>query len=79
MTARAFHPLIGRPAHNASPVAAEYGWVTPIRKSVGDPRLWFFRCRCGSEFLRELNNVRACQNRGGVAKCGKDCTHSEQR
>ena len=78
MTHRAFHQRVGKPAHNAKPVAAEYGWLTPVRKSAGDPRLWFFLCRCGTTVQRELNNIRGIVNRGNVPKCSKDCTHSEQ-
>ncbi len=76
-TIRAFHPGIGKPAKNAKPVAAEYGWLSPVRKSVGDPRVWFFRCRCGTQVLKELNNVRAVVNNGNVPKCSKECAHRE--
>jgi hypothetical protein len=62
----------GMPAHNAKPVAAEYGWLTPLRKSKGDPRLWFWRCRCGAEITREIGHVRRCDRLGKVSRC-KTC------
>ncbi len=72
---RARNPRVGKPAHNAKPVEAEYGWLTPIRKSVGDPRLWFFRCRCGKEVLRELGNARWGVANGATPKCDRKCTY----
>jgi hypothetical protein len=63
----------GKPSHNAKPVAAEYGWLTPLRKSKGDPALWFFRCRCGGEVLRLIGGVRRVEREGGVAKCKASC------
>lgn len=63
----------GKPSRNAKPVAAEYGWLTPLRKSKGDPTLWFFRCRCGSELLRRIGEVRRVEREGKVAKCKKAC------
>jgi hypothetical protein len=62
----------GKPSHNAKPVAAEYGWLTPLRKSKGDPALWFFRCRCGKELMRLIGGVRRDQREGRTAKC-KGC------
>lgn len=64
----------GKASHNAKPVAAEYGWLTPLRKSSGDPTLWFFRCRCGTEIQRLLGGVRRDVRGGKTPKCGKGCT-----
>jgi hypothetical protein len=66
-------PQAGRASHNAKPVAAEYGWLTPLRKSNGDPTLWFFRCRCGAEIQRLLGGVRRDVRGGKTPKCGKGC------
>jgi hypothetical protein len=66
-------PQPGKASRNAKPVAAEYGWLTPLRKSKGDPALWFFRCRCGKEFVRLLGGVRRDEREGRVAKCAKGC------
>lgn len=69
----------GRPSRNAKAVAAEYGWLTPLRKSKGDPSLWFFRCRCGTEVQRLLSGVRRLEKEGKVAKCSaKDCRWSPE-
>ena len=65
-------PQPGKAAHNAKPPAAEYGWLTPLRKSKGDSKLWFFRCRCGNEMLRAVGEVRRMTREGKVCKC-KDC------
>ncbi len=67
----------GQPAHNAKPVAPEYGWLTPLRKSAGDVRLWSFRCRCGAVFYREIGQVRRNEKNGVLNKCNRSCLHSE--
>ena len=66
-------PQAGKASHNAKPVAAEYGWLTPLRKSKGDPTLWFFRCRCGAELMRLMGGVRRDVRDGKTPKCGKGC------
>jgi hypothetical protein len=54
-------------------VAAEYGWLTPLRQCKGDTSQWFFRCRCGVEIMRALGHVRRQVRDGKVPKCGQGC------
>lgn len=66
-------PLPGKPSHNAKALVGEYGWLTPIRKSKGDPQTWFWRCRCGDEtVLKRAVDVRSSVARGRTPAC-KSC------
>ena len=72
-------PQLGARAHNAKPVAAEYGWLTPLRQCKGDTAQWFFRCRCGAEILRALGQVRRQVRAGKVPKCGPGCAYTPEQ
>lgn len=73
-TALSGQPQYGKPAHNAKPPTGEIGWLTPVRKSKGDPSTWFWRCRCGDDkVLKRVNDVRSSARRGHTPKCKPTC------
>ena len=66
------------PSRNRIEPTGKLGRLTPIRESRSGGGWWFFRCECGTEVLKQLNQVRHSLKQGSCTAC-PSCTNDARR